>query len=116
MSKSHPVNDRAIYTDWTASCPSSKGLRQGSRGGAFAPMAIMGKYYMHYGRDFLPPRELGRECARRLIKELMLDHMGLCRFHRGWAEEMIPDIVEKTEDKLWNTYKDFSLDLISSKR
>ncbi|MEW6077943.1 MAG: aldehyde ferredoxin oxidoreductase C-terminal domain-containing protein [Thermodesulfobacteriota bacterium] len=63
--------------------------------GAFAPMAIMGKYYMHYGRDFLPPRELGRECARRLIKELMLDNMGLCRFHRGWAEEMIPDIVEK---------------------
>ena len=23
--------------------------------GALAPMAIMGKYYMHYGTDFLPP-------------------------------------------------------------
>ncbi|ABW67905.1 Aldehyde ferredoxin oxidoreductase [Desulfosudis oleivorans Hxd3] len=63
--------------------------------GAFAPMAIMGKYYMHYGRDFLPPRDLGRECARRLVQELMLDNMGMCRFHRGWAEEMMPDIVEK---------------------
>jgi glyceraldehyde-3-phosphate dehydrogenase (ferredoxin) len=28
--------------------------------GVFAPMAITGKYYMHYGRDFLPPRELGK--------------------------------------------------------
>ena len=63
--------------------------------GAFAPMAIMGKYYMHYGRDFLPPRELGRACARRLVQELMIDNMGMCRFHRGWSEEMIPDIVDK---------------------
>ncbi len=57
-------------------------------------MAIMGKYYMHYGRDFLPPRDLGRESARRMIHELMLDNMGICRFHRAWAEILIPDIVE----------------------
>ncbi len=63
--------------------------------GAFSPMAIMGKYYMHYGRDFKPPRELGRENARRMILELMIDNLGFCRFHRAWAEEMIPEIVEK---------------------
>jgi len=62
--------------------------------GAFAPMAITGKYYMHYGRDFLPPRELGRENARRMLKELMLDNLGICRFHRAWAETLIPEIVE----------------------
>ncbi|MFO7713950.1 MAG: aldehyde ferredoxin oxidoreductase, partial [Desulfosarcina sp.] len=62
--------------------------------GAFAPMAITGKYYMHYGRDFLPPRELGRENARRMLKELMLDNLGICRFHRAWAETLLPDIVE----------------------
>ena len=62
--------------------------------GAYAPMAISGKYYMHYGRDFLPPRELGRENARRMLKELMLDNLGICRFHRAWAEMLIPDIVE----------------------
>lgn len=62
--------------------------------GAFAPMAITGKYYMYYGRDFLPPRELGRENARRMLKELMLDNLGICRFHRAWAEALIPDIVE----------------------
>ena len=62
--------------------------------GAYAPMAITGKYYMYYGRDFLPPRELGRENARRMLKELMLDNLGICRFHRAWAEALIPDIVE----------------------
>lgn len=63
--------------------------------GAFAPMAIMGKYYMHYGNDFLPPRQLGQTCARRMLKELLLDNMGICRFHRAWAEEMVPEIMEK---------------------
>ncbi|MEE4603245.1 MAG: aldehyde ferredoxin oxidoreductase, partial [Desulfobacteraceae bacterium] len=62
--------------------------------GAYAPMAITGKYYMHYSRDFLPPRELGRENARRMLKELMLDNLGICRFHRAWAETLIPDIME----------------------
>ena len=26
--------------------------------------------------------------------ELMLDNLGMCRFHRAWAEEMLPEIVE----------------------
>jgi glyceraldehyde-3-phosphate dehydrogenase (ferredoxin) len=54
----------------------------------------MGKYYMHYGPEFLPPRELGRRCAERLRKELVMDDLGLCRFHRGWAEEMMPEVIE----------------------
>ena len=62
--------------------------------GVLAPMAIMGKYYMYYGTDFLPPRELGRMSAERFIKELSIDNIGLCRFHRNWAEEMVPEIVE----------------------
>ncbi len=61
--------------------------------GALAPMPIMGKYYMYYGNDFYPPRELGRKCAERLRRELTMDNLGICRFHRNWAEEMIPDIM-----------------------
>jgi glyceraldehyde-3-phosphate dehydrogenase (ferredoxin) len=61
--------------------------------GVLAPMPIMGKYYMHYGEDFLPPRELGRLCAKRMVAELVMDNAGMCRFHRSWAEEMIPDII-----------------------
>jgi glyceraldehyde-3-phosphate dehydrogenase (ferredoxin) len=63
--------------------------------GVFAPMAIMGKYYMHYGKDFVPPRELGKQNAHRMLKELVLDNTGFCRFHRAWAEEMLPDMVDK---------------------
>ncbi|HPS93157.1 MAG TPA: aldehyde ferredoxin oxidoreductase N-terminal domain-containing protein [Deltaproteobacteria bacterium] len=63
--------------------------------GVLSPMAIMGKYYMYYGSDFLPPRELGRRDASRMMKELILDNLGMCRFHRNWAEEMLPEIVER---------------------
>jgi glyceraldehyde-3-phosphate dehydrogenase (ferredoxin) len=62
--------------------------------GALAPMPIMGKYYMYYGPDFLAPRQLGRLNAERMVQELMLDNLGICRFHRGWAEEMGAEIVQ----------------------
>jgi len=62
--------------------------------GVLSPMAIMGKYYMYYGDDFIPPRELGHKAAERLKGELILDNMGCCRFHRMWAEEMMPEIIE----------------------
>jgi glyceraldehyde-3-phosphate dehydrogenase (ferredoxin) len=61
--------------------------------GVLSPMAIMGKYYMHYGNEFLPPRALGRFDAERFRQELVLDDLGMCRFHRGWAEDMLPEIV-----------------------
>ncbi|MDT8394013.1 MAG: aldehyde ferredoxin oxidoreductase N-terminal domain-containing protein [Bacteroidales bacterium] len=63
--------------------------------GVLSPMAIMGKYYMVYGKDFIPPRELGRQNAERMIQELMMDNLGFCRFHRAWAEEIMPDVIDK---------------------
>nr|NQU88856.1 aldehyde ferredoxin oxidoreductase [Bacteroidota bacterium] len=62
--------------------------------GALSPMAIMGKYYMYYGNEFLEPRELGQLNAERMKQEFVIDNMGFCRFHRLWAEEMIPEIVQ----------------------
>ncbi len=62
--------------------------------GTLSPMAIMGKYYMNYSNDFIPPRELGRKNVERFKKELILDNCGVCRFHRGWAEDMVPEIIE----------------------
>jgi len=63
--------------------------------GVLSPMAIMGKYYMNYSKDFIEPRELGREDAKRMIMELMMDNMGICRFHRAWAEDIMPEIIEQ---------------------
>jgi glyceraldehyde-3-phosphate dehydrogenase (ferredoxin) len=62
--------------------------------GVLSPMPIMGKYYMHYGNEFMQPRQLGRLNAERFKKELILDNLGICRFHRTWAEDMIPEIIE----------------------
>jgi len=62
--------------------------------GVLSPMPIMGKYYMHYGNEFVEPRQLGRINAQRMNKELILDNLGFCRFHRNWAEEMIPDVMD----------------------
>lgn len=61
--------------------------------GALSPMAIMGKYYMYYGPEFMTPRKLGRISAQRFRDELIMDNLGMCRFHRLWAEEMLPDVV-----------------------
>lgn len=63
--------------------------------GMLAPMAVMGKYYTYYHADFRPPRELGRACAERMIAEITIDNAGMCRFHRGWAEKLWPQIVCK---------------------
>ena len=57
-------------------------------------MAIMGKYYMNYGKDFIKPRLLGRLNADRMKKEIILDNLGMCRFHRTWAEDMLPEIMD----------------------
>jgi glyceraldehyde-3-phosphate dehydrogenase (ferredoxin) len=61
--------------------------------GMFAPMAVMGKYYVNYQPVFLPPEELGRTCAERMIAEVTLDNAGMCRFHRGWGEKLWSEIV-----------------------
>jgi glyceraldehyde-3-phosphate dehydrogenase (ferredoxin) len=67
--------------------------------GTLVPMPIMGKYYMVYSNEFIPPRELGRRCADRMRKELILDNLGVCRFHRGWAEELLPEVMGSLYDR-----------------
>jgi glyceraldehyde-3-phosphate dehydrogenase (ferredoxin) len=63
--------------------------------GMLSPMAIMGKYFCYYGYDYHPPFELGRKNAERFVMELMIDNFGVCRFHRGWAEEFMGEIVNE---------------------
>ena len=60
--------------------------------GVLSPMPIMGKYYMHYGNEFHIPRKLGQINSERFKQELIMDNLGICRFHRKWAEEMLPEI------------------------
>jgi glyceraldehyde-3-phosphate dehydrogenase (ferredoxin) len=71
--------------------------------GMFSPMPIMGKYFEYYGNDFHPPRELGKMDAERMIKEFTIDNCGMCRFHRGWAEKIVGNII----NELYGTNYDF---------
>jgi glycerol kinase len=61
--------------------------------GMFSPMPMMGKYYVYYGLDYRPPRELGKRCVERMVFELFSDNSGVCRFHRKWSEAIVDDII-----------------------
>ncbi|MDD3096553.1 MAG: aldehyde ferredoxin oxidoreductase N-terminal domain-containing protein [Candidatus Cloacimonetes bacterium] len=63
--------------------------------GVLSPIPAMGRYYMYYGNQYFPPRYLGKVNAERMKTELMLDNLGVCRFHRAWAEEMLPQIIDE---------------------
>ena len=85
------ITDHAIY------------LAHGERGcmvpnqywmpGMLAPMPMMGKYFVYYGLDFLPPRQLGKKCVERMVYELFNENSGICRFHRKWAEVIVDEII-----------------------
>jgi glyceraldehyde-3-phosphate dehydrogenase (ferredoxin) len=92
-SKSREMMDKFVYTAFA---------RQGWMvpnqywtPGVLSPMGIMGKYYNDYGREFISPRKLGQLSATRMKKEFILDNLGICRFHRAWAEDIMPDIVQE---------------------
>lgn len=62
--------------------------------GMLSPMPMMGKYFVYYGFDYLPPRELGRRCVERMVYELFSENSGVCRFHRKWVEAIVDEIIE----------------------
>lgn len=109
--KGTPLHDRLVYIAF-----SRRGWMVPNQywvSGALAPMAIMGKYYMIYSFDFVPPRTLGRMCAERMKKELILDNLGICRFHRGWAEELLPEVMGSLYDSRERFLR--SIDVLASR-
>ena len=54
---------------------------------------MMGKYFVYYGFDYLPPRTLGKRCVERMVYELFSENSGVCRFHRKWVEAIIDEII-----------------------
>ena len=62
--------------------------------GMLSPMPMMGKYFVYYGLDYLPPRTLGKRCVERMVYELYSENSGVCRFHRKWVEAIVDEIIE----------------------
>jgi glyceraldehyde-3-phosphate dehydrogenase (ferredoxin) len=66
--------------------------------GMFSPMPMMGKYFVYYGVDFVPPCELGRKCVERMVYEFYSENSGVCRFHRKWCEAIVDEIIASHYD------------------
>jgi glyceraldehyde-3-phosphate dehydrogenase (ferredoxin) len=78
--------------------------------GMLSPMPMMGKYFVYYGVDFLPPFELGRKNVERMTYELFNENSGICRFHRKWSELITDEILSAHYD-LAIDYKAHQFDL-----
>ena len=56
-------------------------------------MPMMGKYFVHYGVEFMGPEALGRKNVERMTYELFSENSGICRFHRKWSETITDEIL-----------------------
>jgi len=63
--------------------------------GLIAPLYILGKYWTVYSGVFAEPEDFAVKCLERAIYELLVENAGFCRFHRGWAEKILPKLMEK---------------------
>jgi len=84
--------DRAVFTaHGTLGCMTPN--QYWVPGMLVSPMPMMGKYFVYYGLEFLPPRELGKRCVHRMVYEFFSENTGVCRFHRKWVEAIVDEII-----------------------
>lgn len=62
--------------------------------GLVAPLAVLGKYWTVYSGVFTDPEEFAAKSLERAFYEALIEDLGMCRFHRGWAEKAVPVILE----------------------
>ncbi|UXD21601.1 aldehyde:ferredoxin oxidoreductase [Ignicoccus pacificus DSM 13166] len=63
--------------------------------GMVAPLYVLGRYWTNYTPTFADPKSFAESSFRRAIKELLIDNSGICRFHRRWAEKLLPKMYEE---------------------
>ncbi len=68
------------------------------------PLPLQGTFFTRYHAPFMEPEDFAKACYERFIRELtMSENLGICRFHRGWAEK----IGEKLLNAAYNVNADF---------
>ncbi len=78
--------------------------------GFFVPIFVSGKYWTEYRLTFNEPEEFVKLVYERVVKELAVSNAGFCRFHRGWAENLLDKFyeifgVKDLEEKIKEIYK-----------
>ncbi|ABR54153.1 Aldehyde ferredoxin oxidoreductase [Methanococcus vannielii SB] len=67
--------------------------------GNFMPYLIQGKYLTHYQCGvFLEPEELAKLSVKNTLEEIMLENLGICRFHRKWITPIIDKLLKEVSD------------------
>ncbi|HSL42745.1 MAG TPA: aldehyde ferredoxin oxidoreductase C-terminal domain-containing protein [Anaerolineales bacterium] len=79
--------------------------------GMLSPMPMMGKYFVHYGVEFMTPEALGRKNVERMTYELFSENSGICRFHRKWSETITDEILRAHYANLDVNYKEHQFQL-----
>ncbi len=62
--------------------------------GFLSPIAVSGKYWTYYAASFAEPEEFAKTVAHRALMEYLDDNAGLCRFHRGWFEKLVAELLK----------------------
>ena len=79
--------------------------------GMLSPMPMMGKYFVHYGVEFMAPEALGRKNVERMTYELFNENSGICRFHRKWSETITDEILRAHYEGMDVNYKEHQFQL-----
>ncbi|WP_028840816.1 aldehyde ferredoxin oxidoreductase N-terminal domain-containing protein [Thermodesulfobacterium hveragerdense] len=82
--------------------------------GFLIPIFITGKYWTDYCLAFTSPEEFAKQVYQRAIKEIGLSNAAFCRFHRGWAENLIPSLyqqlgISEYEEKMKEVYRNIGI-------
>lgn len=65
--------------------------------GNFVPIPIQGKYFTFYQYGvFYDPEKLADKCYEKAINEMYSENIGMCRFHRKWATDVIPTLLDES--------------------
>ena len=81
--------------------------------GNFMPYLIQGKYLTYYQcGEFLEPEELAKLSVERVIEEITIENLGICRFHRKWIYPVIESLLKEiTDADLNSTIKELIKDI-----
>lgn len=84
--------------------------------GFFIPIFVSGKYWTEYSLVFTDPEDFVKLVYERAIKELAISNAGICRFHRGWVENILGRLyslykieINEFEEKIKEIYKNIAL-------
>ena len=68
-------------------------------------MFLLGRYWTNYSPSFTEPEEYARHAYTRAVHELAVDNAGLCRFHRKWAEKILPGLYKELLSAEYEIYE-----------